>query len=293
MPLTDTTAILTIAGVSLRHGGKQLLDDISFDVRPHERLLLLGVSGAGKSLLIDAIAGNLKAEGQVTFAPTLTKRDRTFAYDTFATLGMLKGHEVLRLVESLYGHPRDPDLVGAFRLEELLDRPTRVYSKGERKRIGTYLALFTKPKLAVLDEPTDGMDPLLRDRFWQVVEALPGATLMTTHLWDEANAHHDRVALIHDGRLLAAPAPVSTLLDQLGFAGKIVVGMAVAAKEGERVIDGNERRHLYFRNKDQRADMLARAKRYADVTGYSVLPLDLRDAYLLLGGGGVEQGAAQ
>ena len=187
--LSPPVYVLALTGVGLRLRGQTLLDDVGFTLRYGERLIVLGASGAGKSLLLDAIAGNIPHTGTAVFSDAVSTGRRTFSYDSFATLGLLKVDEVLRFLEATYRAARNDRMVARLRLETILAKPVRVLSKGERKRLGVYCALFSDPTVAILDEPTDGMDPELRDAFWTLVKERRGATMLTTHLWEIGRAH--------------------------------------------------------------------------------------------------------
>lgn len=280
--LATPNEILTVDGVGLRLRDHTLLDDVSFTLNQGEKLVILGVSGAGKSLLLDAIAGNILHTGTASFHPAVPKAQRTFSFDTFAALSLLKVREVLRFLGAAYRMPPNEQLAGRFKLAPLMDKPIRVLSKGERKRVGVYAALFTDPTVAILDEPTDGMDPMMRDAFWDVVSERSGATLLTTHLWDEATRHHDRIALMAGGRLLAPPASARELLSLYPFTGKVVVSMqqAVADHWDTAVVD--DRRHVFFASDVQKKTLLGELGPQAAALGYSVLPFDLTDVYRLL-----------
>lgn len=277
----STSNLVEVCGVSLNVDNTFLLNDINFEIEDGERFILLGASGAGKSLLIDVLANNIPYSGSVIYRQSLPSESKTFSYDTFSALSLLKVNEVLNLIEQIYGCPRNRDLIERFRINEILDKQVRVLSKGERKRIGVYAALFSSPEFAVFDEPTDGMDPILRDAFWDVVGQRSGATFLTTHLWEEAQKCHDRVALIANGRLLADPAPASKLIRLFPFAGKVVVPEEAVLDVDQKHIVNDKRRFIYYAN-DAEKNVLVNKIVNSDNQGYSVLPLDLIDVYLLL-----------
>jgi ABC-2 type transport system ATP-binding protein len=278
--LQASSSLIEVNDLSVVFRGVPLLQNVNFTIRAGEVLVLLGVSGAGKSLLIDAIAGNIPHGGEVLFNSGLGRSDRTFSYDGFATLSLLHVDEVLKLVERIYGAPRNEAMIDRFKIGSLLKKPVRVLSKGERKRVGVYTALFSEPSLAVLDEPTDGMDPMLREAFWEVVRERTGATFLTTHMWSEAVELHDRVALLARGRLLAAPAPVSELMRLVPYCGKVVVDEGLEFPDHVACVVNDKRRFLYFSDEAEKKDLVKRVS--ASATGYSVLPVDLIDLYLLL-----------
>lgn len=275
-------AVLELQDVGVRLHGNVLLDGVNLTLHRGEKLVVLGVSGAGKSLLLDVIAGNIFHTGTARFSPAVSKAQRTFSFDTFAALSLLKVGEVLRFLETAYRVEANVRLRNRFQLTELLAKPIRVLSKGERKRVGVYAALFSDPAVAVLDEPTDGMDPMMRDIFWQTVNERAGATLLTTHLWEEAGGNHDRIALMGGGRLLAAPASEADLLRLFPYTGKVVVDAMMDGHTtfASLVIEG--RRHLYYAGDDQKKQILRALGPRAAASGYSVLPIDLTDTYRLL-----------
>jgi ABC-2 type transport system ATP-binding protein len=278
---SSTASLVEVCDVSLNVENTFLLNNISFEIEDGERFILLGASGAGKSLLIDVLANNIPYSGSVKYRKSLRPESKTFSYDTFAALSLLKVDEVLNLIEQMYGCPRNRDLIERFRIDTILSKPIRVLSKGERKRIGVYAALFSSPEFAVFDEPTDGMDPILRDAFWDVVRQRRGATFLTTHIWEEAEKCHDRVALIANGRLLADPAPASKLIRLFPFIGKVVVPEEAIIEVDQKFIVNDKRRFIYYTNEAEKSILVNKIVE-AENHGYSVLPLDLVDAYLLL-----------
>lgn len=272
--------LVSIQGATYCSRGQTLLADISFDIKPDEKLIILGVSGSGKSLLIDILGENVRYSGSVARSDKLSKGDVTISYDTFATFSLLKVREFLSFLSATYQRPMDEALVDALQVRELLEKQIRVLSKGERKRIGVVAALFPQPKLAILDEPTDGMDPILRARFWAVVKARSHAVMLTTHLWDEAQAHHDRIGMMAGGRLLASPACASDLIALAPFSGKIVFIQAAASPPGAQVLRDGERLTVYFQTDQEREAHLEWARKSGVLSrGYSILPVDLIDVY--------------
>lgn len=282
--IADKMPLLEVQNISFNHRNKRLLENISFSIYDNEELLLLGVSGSGKSLLIEKLAGNLKTDGKLVRSPSLRKHDLTFSFDTFATFTLLKIGEVINLLSQIYKCAANASLIDQLRLNEIMDRKVQVLSKGERKRLGVYCALFSDPKLAVLDEPTDGMDPVLREAFWNIIKSRNGSALISTHQWEEAQAMHDRIALIAGGRLLTPPMSFDDLSSQIPFMGKIVT-------RDDPILDNstftriviNEKSFLYFANDEEKANILDFLQQSELINrGYSVLPIEIIDVYHLL-----------
>ena len=282
--MADKMPLLEVQNISFSYRNKRLLENISFSIYDNEELLLLGVSGSGKSLLIEKLAGNLKTDGKLVRSPSLRKHDLTFSFDTFATFTLLKIGEVINLLSQIYKCAANASLIDQLRLNEIMDRKVQVLSKGERKRLGVYCALFSDPKLAVLDEPTDGMDPVLREAFWNIIKSRNGSALISTHQWEEAQAMHDRIALIAGGRLLTPPMSFDDLSSQIPFTGKIVT-------RDDPILDNstfariviNEKSFLYFANDEEKANILDFLQQSELINrGYSVLPIEIIDVYHLL-----------
>ena len=194
-------------------GGRDALDRISLGVRAGTVTGLLGPSGGGKSTLMRAIVGTqVVASGSVTVlgepAGTRVLRRRV-AYTTQspAVYGDLTVRENLRYFARIVGAP-DARVDETIELVGLSDEAARVVSRlsgGQRSRVSLATALVGRPELLVLDEPTVGLDPLLRRDLWGTFARLAaeGATLLvSSHVMDEAE-HCDELLLLREGRLLA------------------------------------------------------------------------------------------
>ena len=276
------TAALQAKNISLSIDGKVLLNDISFSVNEGEKFAVLGLSGAGKSLLIEALASGQSSSGTIQFSEKIQKKERTFSYDQFGALALLKVKEVINLLSKIYRHDPDYDLIKRFRLNEIGDNTISVLSKGERKRLGVYAALFSNPKLVFLDEPTDGMDPIVRDILWDVLSNRDCAVFLTTHLWEEAETFQDKVALMYRGKFLTQPMPMAELVKSLSYEGKVVTDQKFFPKEKKRILDHDGRRFHYYQNVEEKNRILSGFLSSASsVNGYSILPISLIDVYLL------------
>ncbi|NGY63312.1 ABC transporter ATP-binding protein [Lentzea sp. NEAU-D13] len=200
------------------------VDGVDLTVRRGEIFALLGTNGAGKTTTLELVEGFRRPEsGTVRVLGHDPARARSLLKPR---MGMMLQHaglieelsvfETLKLWGSLTTRSDD--------VEELLDRielvhrrDTRVeqLSGGEKRRLDFALAIYGRPELIVLDEPTTGLDPESRQRLWQTVERLrdSGSTiLLTTHYLEEAESLADRVAIMHQGRISVA----GTLPEVLG-----------------------------------------------------------------------------
>jgi ABC-2 type transport system ATP-binding protein len=202
--------------VVVRSGAKAL-DSVSLTVPAGRVTGLLGPSGSGKSTLMRAVVGVQKvASGTVTVlglpAGSASLRPRVgYLTQAPSVYGDLSVRENLRYFARLYGLPRGHvarvlDTVGlAGQTNAIVDR----LSGGQRARVSLATALLNDPPVLVLDEPTVGLDPVLRRDLWNTFHALAarGRTLLvSSHVMDEAERCHD-LLLLREGRLLAAGTP--------------------------------------------------------------------------------------
>jgi ABC-2 type transport system ATP-binding protein len=198
-------------------GGKQALDDVSFDVETGSIFGLLGPNGAGKSTLINILAGLVnKTSGQariwgfdIDVNPRNAKASigivpQEIMFDPFFT-----PKEALELQAGLYGVPkakrRTIELLRAVRLEDKADAYARTLSGGMKRRLLVAKAMVHAPPVIVLDEPTAGVDIELRQQLWDYVLELNkgGVTVvLTTHYLEEAEQLCDRIAIINHGKLI-------------------------------------------------------------------------------------------
>ncbi|CAM3354578.1 ABC transporter ATP-binding protein [Paenibacillus lupini] len=225
---TETSADSAIIAQHIvrRFGDRTVLDDISLTVPRGELFGLLGPSGSGKTTLIKLItgidradAGNIQLFGEPM--PQL-KMLQTFGYmaQSDALYQELTGKENMAFYGSLYGlkgkvlADRMQSAASLVNLTDHLDKQTSAYSGGMKRRLSLAIALLHEPQLLVLDEPTVGIDPVLRKTIWNELRTLTekGVTIIvTTHVMDEAEKC-DRLGLIRDGKLIAVDTPVAIMV---------------------------------------------------------------------------------
>ena len=193
------------------------LDDLTIQVREGEIFGFLGPNGAGKSTAIRLLLGFLRpTRGTASVLGFDMVRDSVAIR---ARVGYLPGGVSfwdgltgLRLLDELAamsGRPavRRAELLDRLELSErTLRRPVRDYSRGMRQKIGIIQALQHDPELAVLDEPSEGLDPLMQRAFYEILDdlRLAGRTIFfSSHVLSEVERVCDRVAIIRQGRLVA------------------------------------------------------------------------------------------
>jgi len=208
---------ITAAGLRVERGRRPVLRDLTFTVPTGEVVGLLGPSGSGKSSLMRAVvgvqivaAGTISVLGQPAGSPGLRARlgYRAQAPAVYADLTVL---ENLRYFASVHGAARgriDAVLEEVDLSSHRHDVVGRL-SGGEAARVSLAVALLPRPELLVLDEPTVGLDPILRRDLWTLFRRLAdgGATLLvSSHVLDEAD-RCDRLLLLRDGRLVGEDTP--------------------------------------------------------------------------------------
>jgi ABC-2 type transport system ATP-binding protein len=206
-------------------GGTVALDRISLQVTAGRVTGLLGPSGSGKSTLIRAVVGVQRvSSGRVTVlgesAGAASLRAR-IGYVTQApsVYGDLSVRENLRYFARIVGATlqRVDEVIGIVDLTPFAERVVNRLSGGQRARVSLATAMLNDPEVLVLDEPTVGLDPVLRRDLWDMFHQLAGrgrTLLVSSHVMDEA-ARCDDLLLLRDGRVLAAGTP-QQLRDRTG-----------------------------------------------------------------------------
>jgi ABC-2 type transport system ATP-binding protein len=212
VPSSDAAAI-EVADLRVVRGDVQALRGLTFRVARGQVVGVLGPSGSGKSTLMralvgvqDNVAGRCEVLGHPAGHPALRRR-LGYVTQVAAVYDDLTVRENLRYFAAVIGAPRGDveRVVDQVGLGGEVDRLARSLSGGQHNRVSLAVALLGTPEVLVLDEPTVGLDPVLRRGIWQVIHDLAagGATvLVSSHVMDEAR-QCQRLLLLREGRLLA------------------------------------------------------------------------------------------
>lgn len=217
----DDQNVLSIEDVTRSFGSRTILSGISLDVKRGELLGLLGPSGSGKTTLIKLITGIDRCDrGDIRLLgermPKLAMLSR-FGYmaQSDALYNELSAKQNLQFFGKLYGlkgeslEARIRAVMGVVDLLDHLGKTVAAYSGGMKRRLSLAIALLHEPEVLILDEPTVGIDPVLRLSIWEELLGMrdKGTTIiLTTHVMDEAD-RCDRIGLLRDGRLTAVDTP--------------------------------------------------------------------------------------
>lgn len=216
--------MLVIDGLTKRYGDTLALDNVSLSAAEGEVLGLLGPNGAGKTTLMKVVAGltiptagSVRIDGiDVVEDADAVKRRIGYIPQETALDDWLTGRQVLRMFATMYKIPsdeRDERIETALARVDLVDAADTTisdYSGGMKRRLEIAAGLLHEPMLVVFDEPTLGVDPVVRRELWTYVERLQeagGTVLLSTHYLEEAAKLCDRVAVLRDGQLATVEHP--------------------------------------------------------------------------------------
>jgi ABC-2 type transport system ATP-binding protein len=210
-----------IDGLRVVRGGHVVLSDLSLGIRAGAVTGLLGPSGCGKSTLLRSIVGVQLVEGGTVTAlghPAGSPELRTrvaYATQAASVYDDLSVRENLGYFAAVLGAPPSDveRTVAEVGLDEQADEVVGRLSGGQRSRVSLAVALLGTPELLVLDEPTVGLDPVLREDLWSMFHALADAgksLLVSSHVMDEAT-RCDELILMRDGAVIAQESPGSLL----------------------------------------------------------------------------------
>ncbi len=211
------SAVLEIKSISKYMGKKKILDNVSFKVNAGEVFGFLGPNGAGKTTTIKMVTGLLSTQiGEIYIDGINIKNNFEKAMSNVGAIienpemyGYMSGWDNLKLFARMHGNISDErlkEVVETVRLTDRINDKVKKYSLGMRQRLGVAQAILHKPKLLILDEPTNGLDPAgikeLRDNLRDMAEKENVAILVSSHLLSEMELMCDRFGIIDHGVIL-------------------------------------------------------------------------------------------
>jgi ABC-2 type transport system ATP-binding protein len=286
-------AVAELRGVHKRYGKVEALQGVDLQLRPGELVALLGPNGAGKTTAVSILLGQRRPDAGLARLfgqdPTLPAARRPVGA-TLQESGFpdnLTVAEVVDLVRVHYPHPAARrELLGRFGLSEVAGRRAGGLSGGQTRRLAVALAFAGHPRLAVLDEPTTGLDVEARRGLWEVLQAFVadgGAVLLTTHYLEEAQALASRVVVIASGQIIAQGS-VDDITARVGLARVHLRAPSLPElPAGTRVETSNGTHTLYTADPD--GLIRALALQGVAFTGLQVERASLEEAFLHLTGG--------
>lgn len=207
--------IITTNNLSKRYGSIYRVKDVNLNVKEGDIYGFLGPNGAGKSTTLKMILGLARpTEGKVTVFGKAFEENRNFVLRQTGSLiespsyyGHLTGLENLRVIQKLREVPDKnvKEVLNIVRLESQKDKKVSQYSLGMKQRLGIAMALLSFPKLLILDEPTNGLDPSGIGEIRELIKALPShygiTVLLSSHLLSEIEQIATSLGIINDGTM--------------------------------------------------------------------------------------------
>lgn len=244
---------LSIKNITKIYGKKKAADHVSFDIHEGEIFGFLGPNGAGKTTVIKSILGFIYPdEGEVSINGYDTKKDYEKAMasvggivenpEMYVNLSARKNIEMYARIHGNIPKERIDEVISEVGLSGRSKDPIRKYSLGMKQRIGLAQAMVHKPKLLILDEPTNGLDPTgihqLRDVLKKYAHEQKGAVMVSSHILSEMQLLCDRVGIINNGKLIS----VCTMeeLEKMNSSSRYSIKVSDTGK-AEELLKGNEK----------------------------------------------------
>ncbi|MDH5424302.1 MAG: ABC transporter ATP-binding protein [Gammaproteobacteria bacterium] len=234
--------VISLQAVSKTYGNETVVRDVNFDVQPGECIVLVGHNGAGKTTLMKLMLGLTRPStgtvevlgGNPAFTAAVAQRLALgYLPESVAFYEAMTGQEVLAFYAQLKGasYYECGKLLQLVGLGDASKRRVGTYSKGMRQRLGLAQAMLGDPQLLFLDEPTTGLDPLLRQHFYELIDGLhkEGVTsIISSHALNEVEARANRFVIMKAGIIVA-----SGTLDELYQLAALPVRLELSVTEGE------------------------------------------------------------
>ena len=213
-----THTVIKVVNLSKQFKSKQILQDISFEVKEGDCLALIGPNGAGKTTLMNCLLGDyVPTSGTVEVFEKLAshpslKEKVGILFQENQTEQKMKVSELLDFQKAIYPNPlTDKDIDDLLQFTEpQKNQFAEKLSGGQRRLLAFVQVLIGQPDILILDEPTAGMDTSTRKRFWEIIAELKkaGKTIIySSHYIEEVEHTADRILVLHEGKLLRDTTP--------------------------------------------------------------------------------------
>lgn len=211
--------VVEVKNLNKTYGKKKVLNDVSFYVKPNEIVGFIGPNGAGKSTTMKCICNLIYPDsGEITINGYDLFKQREKALEAQAALiespGLyqdMTGKENINLIAKLRNIPRKrvEEIYDFTEIGDALDRKVLGYSMGMKQRLGLGIAIMSKPKFIILDEPTNGLDPTgiihLRNTLQRLIKEEDISILFSSHQLGEVEKLADRIICINKGKIIETP----------------------------------------------------------------------------------------
>ncbi|MFJ2044112.1 MULTISPECIES: ABC transporter ATP-binding protein [Paenibacillus] len=246
MAQEQTDSVLSVQHLKKKIGRKWIIKDVTFDVKPGEIFGFLGPNGAGKTTTIRMLVDLIKpTEGKIQVCGYDVNRDpeRALRYvgsivenpEVYTYLTGWENLEHFARMQPGVDNDRIQEVVDIVRLDQRIHDKVRTYSLGMRQRLGIAQALLGRPRLLILDEPTNGLDPKGIKELRVFIKQLASegmAVFVSSHLLSEIQLLCDRVAIISAGRVLAVGG-VNELIEDHS---KLAIWHVTPLEEGKKML---------------------------------------------------------
>lgn len=307
---TSVDSVLTIKDATKSFGKKTAVDHVSFELHPGEVFGFLGPNGAGKTTLIKMVMGFIRPdEGTII----INGYDRKTHYEqAMASIGgivenpEMYGNLSARLNLEMYARLHDnvpkeriDEVLEMVGLSERANEAVRKYSLGMKQRIGLAQALLHRPKVLILDEPTNGLDPAgihqLRDILKRCAHEEGVAVMVSSHLLSEMQLMCDRIGIIRNGKLLQICSIDELMTQAQGSVYRIKTSDPLKAKEilskqsDERIFNlTSDTLDIEIDEKNINDCVRELVNAGSDILGVQKVESSLEEAFLEITGGGIE-----
>lgn len=205
---------VSVRNISKRIKNRKVLDNISFDLYEGEIVGLVGANGAGKSTLLKIMTGLYSYdEGEIYYYDLNLKHDFEKAMSIVGTLienpdlyGNLRGNANLKIFKKMFKNIDEStieEIVKIVEMEKYLGKKFKTYSLGMKERLAIANALVNKPKILILDEPTNGLDPIGIKKIMKMISDLKDTTvIISSHMLSEIENICDKIIFINNGQIV-------------------------------------------------------------------------------------------